>query len=212
MPSSNELIGFVKEALTQGIPRAQIEDILAKAGWSAAEVRDALDAFAEVPFPIPVPRPRPYLEAREVFLYLVLFISMYLCAYNFGSLVFQFIERALPEIGQKATALGEATRWPVSFLIVALPIFLYTTWLVNRDIRRDPSKRLSEVRRKLTFLTLFFSACVLIGVFTNLVYSFLGGELTIRFVLKTLTVGAIAGTVFGYYLRDMRLDGTKAKA
>jgi len=212
MPSSNELTGFVKEALTQGLPRAQIEDILAKAGWSAAEIRDVLGAFAEVPFPIPVPRPRPSLEAREVFLYLMLFGSMYLSAYNFGSLIFEFIERALPEIGQKATPLGEAIRWPVSFLIVALPVFIYTTWLVNRDIRLDPGKRLSEVRRKLTYLTLFFSACVITGVLTYLIYSFLGGELTLRFVLKTLTVGAIAGTVFGYYLRDMRLDVIKTKA
>ena len=212
MTSADELSRFINEALTRGLPRAQIEDVLVKAGWSAAQVKGALGAFADVTFPVPVPRPRPYMDAREAFLYLVAFSTMYLSAYNFGSLVFQFIERAFPELGVTAITLREAIRWPVSVLVVALPVFLYASRLINQDTRLDPSKRVSEIRRKLTYLTLFISACVLIGIFTNLVYSFLGGELTIRFALKTFTAAAIAGAVFGYYLRDLRLDGTEAKA
>jgi hypothetical protein len=34
----------------------------------------------------------------------------------------------------------------------------------------------------------------------------LGGELTSRLVLKVLTVGVIAGTVFGHYLSDLRRE------
>jgi uncharacterized membrane protein YpjA len=34
----------------------------------------------------------------------------------------------------------------------------------------------------------------------------LGGELTTRFILKVLVAAVIAGTVFGYYLRDLRRD------
>jgi len=52
----------------------------------------------------------------------------------------------------------------------------------------------------------------LIGDFTSLVYSLLGGELTVRFVLKVLTVGVIAGTIFWYYLSDLRLDEKDVKA
>jgi hypothetical protein len=50
------------------------------------------------------------------------------------------------------------------------------------------------------------AACALIGDVTTLVYNLLGGELTVRFVLKVLTVGIIAGTAFTYYLRDLRRD------
>jgi hypothetical protein len=39
-----------------------------------------------------------------------------------------------------------------------------------------------------------------------LVYNALGGELTARFVLKVLIVGAIAGIIFWYYLGDLRID------
>jgi hypothetical protein len=73
-------------------------------------------------------------------------------------------------------------------------------------VKRDPVKRASKVRRWLTYLTLFASACALIGDVTTLVYNALGGELTIRLVLKVVTVGLIAGTAFVYYLRDLRQD------
>ena len=54
-------------------------------------------------------------------------------------------------------------------------------------------KRTSKVRRWLTYLTLFASACALIGDVTTLVYNALGGELTIRFVLKVTVDSLPAG-------------------
>ena len=78
--------------------------------------------------------------------------------------------------------------------------------LMNRETMVDPTKRMSPVRRWLTYLTLFIAASVLIGDVTTLVYSLLGGELTTRFVLKVLVVAAIAGTVFWFYVSDLRVD------
>jgi hypothetical protein len=94
----------------------------------------------------------------------------------------------------------------VSALIVAFPIFLYTSRLTDRAIRIDPSKRASKVRRWLTYWTLLIVAIVVICDVTTLLYNLLGGELTVRFVLKVCVVGLIAGTAFTYYLRDLRLD------
>ena len=68
------------------------------------------------------------------------------------------------------------------------------------------------MRRWLTYVTLFGAACTLIGDVMSLVYSALGGELTTRFVLKVVIVGAIAGTIFWYYLSDLRTDEKDAKA
>ena len=39
-----------------------------------------------------------------------------------------------------------------------------------------------------------------------LVYSLLGGELTVRFLLKALVVLVIAGTIFAYYLWEITRD------
>ena len=205
MTSTDELGRFVNEALARGAPRSQIDEALLKAGWSPAQTKTALDAFADVAFPIPVPKPRAYVDAREAFLYVVLFTTMYLCAVNAGNVLFELIDHAFPGPALRTT-LREAIRWSISVIVVALPVFLYTSRLVGNEIRQDPGKRASEIRRKLTYLTLFVSACALLGVLAGLVYGLLGGELTSRFLLKALAAAAIAGAVFGYYLKDMRLD------
>ena len=79
-------------------------------------------------------------------------------------------------------------------------------------IKRDPSKRASKVRKWLTYMTLFVAAGVIIGDLTALVYGLLGGELSLRFALKALTVGFIAGGIFGYYLWDLRQEERETKA
>jgi hypothetical protein len=208
MAANEELIGFVRDALGRGLSRPQVEAALRQAGWDAKQVSAALAAFAAVDFPIPVPRPRTSLSAREAFTYLLLFSTLYVVAYQFGSLLFDFINRAFPDPASSVNERfqRESIRFSVSSLIVALPVFLYMSRLTNRETTLDPTKRMSPVRRWLTYLTLFIAACVLIGDVTTLVYSLLGGELTTRFILKVMVVGAIAGTVFWFYLSDLRGD------
>jgi hypothetical protein len=209
MAADDQLLDFVREALSRGVPRGQIDDALRRSGWTADQIRGALAAYAEIDFPIPVPRARPYLSAREAFVYLVLFGTLYASAYSLGRLLFDFINRAFPDAASFEgydDYLRQSMRWSVSSLIVAFPVFLYLSWLTDRDISRDPTKRASKVRRWLTYLTLFSAACILLGDFTTLVYNALGGELTVRFLLKVVTVAFIAGTAFVYYLRDLRQD------
>ena len=94
----------------------------------------------------------------------------------------------------------------VSSIVVAFPIFLFLSIHEHREIARNPAKRLSSIRRWLTYLTLFVAAGFLIGDLITLVYNALGGEMTTRFGLKVIVVGAIAGTIFGYYLRELRRE------
>src|SRR5687768_14992965 len=100
MAAGDELHDFVRDALIRGVPRDRIEDALRTSGWTTDQIRGALTAYAEIDFPIPVPRARPYLSAREAFIYLVLFGTLYACAYNLGSLIFDFINRAFPDASQ----------------------------------------------------------------------------------------------------------------
>jgi hypothetical protein len=213
---NEELAGFVREALARRVPRAEIEQVLQRGGWTNEQTRAALDAFVDIDFPLPVPRARPYLSAREAFQYLVLFATLYTSAYYLGSLVFDVINYVLPDPSRSLIEYSEYTRssirWAVSALIVAFPVFLYTSWLTGRAIQKDPVKRLSKIRRWLTYVTLFIAATVLIGDVTTLIYNLLGGELTMRFVLKVVTVALIAGTAFTYYLGDLRIDEQEIRA
>jgi len=211
MPRNEELTTFVRDALARSVPRTEIEAVLTQSGWSKSQAREALAAFAEVPFAIPVPRPRPYTDAREAFLYGILFVALYVGAFHFGALVFVLIERAFPE-GARMIDLRDMIRGPVSVLVAALPVFIYASRLTARDIRLDPGKRVSEVRTKLTYFTLFLAAAVMIAVVAGLVYGLIGGELTIRFILKALTAVAIAGAIFRFYIVDIRTAGAEAGA
>ncbi|MFC2082480.1 DUF5671 domain-containing protein [Candidatus Bipolaricaulota bacterium] len=215
MASNEELLGFVRDSLARGQSRSSIEDALLQAGWKADQVRHAIDAFAPVEFPIPVPRPKLYLSAREAFMYLVLFTTLYLTTFNLGRLLFQFINLGFPDLAAHydfVDSVRQAVRFSVASLVIAFPIFMYLSLLIGRSIKRDPSKRASKVRKWLTYMTLFVAAGVIIGDLTALVYSFLGGDLSARFALKVVTVAVIAGGIFGYYLWDLRKEEVEIEA
>jgi uncharacterized protein DUF5671 len=216
MAVNTELPDFVRDSLAKGLSREEIETVLLRAGWDGDQVRGALCGFANIGFPIPVPRPKPYLSAREAFMYVVLFSTLYVSAFNLGSLLFDFINETFPDPAMRgpgayayAGYARESMRWSVSSLLVAFPVFLYVSRFINRAVRADARKRGSRVRYQLTYLTLFLAGSCLVGDVIALVYNFLGGELTVRFVLKVLAVGIIAGPVFGYYLWDLRRDETE---
>jgi hypothetical protein len=211
--SDRDLQQFVREALASGQSRDAIRERLTAAGWPSEEVASALDAWAETDFPIPVPRRRPYLSARETFLYLVMFVTLYVTAYNVGVLAFQFVERWLPDPALtpgrwdgRMRFSAQAARGAVAGLLIAYPVFVALSTFIGRALRRDPAKRASRVRKWLTYLTLFVAALVILGDLTVLVARLLEGELAPRFLAKTLVVAAIAGYVFGHYLADLRQE------
>jgi hypothetical protein len=208
MALNQDLIAFVKDGLQRGLARADIEAVLLRAGWPPEQVHRALAGFADIEFAIPVPRPIPTVSAREAFMYVLMFTTLFVSAYNLGDLLFDIIDRRFPDpVSPRGEVFTlQSIRWALSALIVAFPIFLWMAWLIARLVQADPTKRASRIRRRLTYITLFVAACVLIGDVITVVYSFLGGELTTRFVLKVITVGAIAGTAFGYYLSDLRVE------
>jgi hypothetical protein len=207
-----DLETFVREALLRGASRPSVQQALLKAGWAPEQAQSALNAYADLDFPVPVPKPRPYLSAREAFLYLVLFTALYLSAYHLGSLLFDLINRAWPDpaMHESWRSPEESMRWSIASILIAFPVFGFVSRYLGRELARAPVKRLSAVRRWLTYLTLFVAAGFLIGDLITLVYNALGGELTIRFVLKVVVAGVISGTIFGYYLWDLRRDEREA--
>lgn len=207
--ATQDLDLFVREALARGESRQAMEAALTSAGWPAEQIRGALNVYADVGFPVPVPKPRPYLSAREAFLYLTLFTTLYLTAFHLGSLLFKLIEQAWPDPADSeyfVRNLGDSIRWSTASVIIAFPVFLFVARYLSKELARSPAKRLSAIRRWLTYLTLFVAAVVLIADMTTLVNNVLGGELTLRFVLKVTVAALIAGTVFGYYLWDLRKE------
>jgi len=202
-----KLANFIEAAMLAGASRAELEQALVEAEWSREQIADGLRSIADVDFVIPVPTPKPQLLARDAFLYLVMFGALYVSGFHFGALLFQFIYLAFPDqLGQTELMTLDFVRVATAALIVAYPLFISVSYYTNRSLVLNPAQRTSAVRRWLTYITLFVAACVITGDVIVLIYTLLSGGLSIRFLLKIMVVGLIAGTIFGYYAWAIRAD------
>ncbi|HEX9722063.1 MAG TPA: DUF5671 domain-containing protein [Candidatus Paceibacterota bacterium] len=203
---SNELNIFVKESLEKGQSKGAIAQALLQAGWQAEEVQKALASFADVSFPVAVPKPKPYLQAREAFLFLISFIALYISAFSFGILVFAFIEKFFPDPVSYGFFSPRGLTTALASIIIAFPLYLFMMWRLVKAAAKDPERRQSKVGKWLTYITLVIAAGIIIGDLIAVLSSLLSGELTSRFVFKALTVLAIAGAIFGYYLWSLQRE------
>jgi hypothetical protein len=202
------LTTFIDRALATGASKTEVQKTLEEAGWPKDQITDGLGHYADVSFAVPVPRPKAQLSARDAFLYLLMFGMLYVSTYHLGSMLFQFINLGFPEetLNDYRFSYYARIRRAVAALIVAVPVLLYVASRLATEITRDPARRSSPLRRWLTYLTLLFAACILSGDLISLIYSLLSGELTAKFLLKVLVIGAIAGAVFSYYLWSLNAD------
>jgi hypothetical protein len=203
---------FIDAALRAGKSRDEIAAALTAAGWSPEQIAHGLKGYADLPFVVPVPRPRAHLSARDAFMYLLMFSALYITAYELGSMLFGFINLAFPNPGlvdaydYESQSAERAIRFATASLIVAFPLFLALSMKLSREIRLEPARRLSSIRRWLIYLTMLVAAGFIIGDAISLVYNLLEGDLTVRFVLKVVVVAVITGAVFAYFLQTTRRD------
>lgn len=210
MAVDDRLIQFVHDALSTGRSREDIQLAMIDAGWSKHEVTEALDSFATTEFTPPVPRPRAHLTARDTFIYLLLFASLAFVASYVVTLIHAIMDLTLPDPSDSEWTAQVATdtiRWSIATLIVATPLFLWMTHFTRRQMSEDEGQRRSPVRKWLTYLALFVSAMAFLGDSVFVIYSFLTGEATLRFLLKALTVACVSAAIFAFYLRDIE-DGS----
>jgi len=206
---SSLLIEFTERAIAKGLERDEISQALSAAGWSTGEIATALDAFATVDFPLPVPKPKPRVSARAAFIYLLLFSSLYTSIWSFVSLVFNLINKAMPDPATDRLAhinLSDGIRWDIAVLTVFFPLFLFMFRVDIRARAHDSGRQASNVRKWLTYLTLFLAATCLACDVVGLVYYFLIGEFSSRLLLKVITLAIVASGVFAYFLNDVRWD------
>jgi len=145
---------------------------------------------------------------KDVFSHLLAIIFLYASVVGFGTLLFQYINIYFPDplLWEYSRSSREALRWPIALLVIIFPLYIWLTSFLQRDIIRNPEKRELKTRRWLLYFTLFLTTIAIVIDLVTLIYRFLGGELTTRFVLKIVVVLAIAVAVFVYYLWTLRKD------
>lgn len=206
MDVKDPLVQFVRDALLAGKSRAEIHVALYTAGWSSKEADAALGAYSDVAFIPPVPRPRLRLTARDAFVYLLLFTALGISAWQLVWLILSILNLALPDPAEHAYVERQSAdqiRWGIASLVVSVPAYVALTLYTDRAMAQDAGHRRSLVRNWLTYLALFVSALCFLGVGVYVIYSFLKGELTLRFILKATTVALVSSSIFIFYLRGL---------
>lgn len=147
----------------------------------------------------------PKSSPKDVFMHFLAIVTLYGSVISLIALLFQCINVLFPDpLNYYYASILQSLRWSASVLVVMFPVYVLMSWLIKRDFKQDPAKREVRVRKWLIYLTLFFSAITVIVDVITLVYNLLGGEFTIRFLLKILVVLITAGAVFLYYFFDLR--------
>ena len=199
MRQSEQIADFVREALTRGRPRPEIDTALRSAGWSRAEIETALDAFADAPGLPPVPRPRVATSPAEALRHAIRFVTLGTLAVNLGIIGFNLTDYVLSDPlanGATDTATFRTMLWSVAGLLVALPLWAWLTLREARIVAENPGQRRSGVGRWLTAIAIFVAAVTLIGDLVAVIGGFLLGEMTARFLAKATIIGGLALGVY----------------
>ena len=121
---------------------------------------------------------------KDVFLHLLNIFTFFLSVISFITLYIQYISALFPDpLNFYFTSMANAVRWSTSILVIAIPVYILTSWLLGKDLASNPERRELKLRKWLTYFTLFISAVTIIVDLIMFVYSFLSGELTTQFFL-----------------------------
>lgn len=153
---------------------------------------------------------KPKVTPRDFFLWLGAMVALYLSIIWTIFLLHSHITIYFPDPTQYDDPTG-LMRISIAFLVVSVPLFIYLLRLVHQDIRQNPIKSELWVRRWLVVLTLFVAGVTIAADLVTLIYVFLQGELTTRFILKALTFVALPGAAFWYFLEELKGNWEKNK-
>lgn len=133
-------------------------------------------------------------------------IALYGSIGAFLALTFEYVNRFLPDpaLSYSYPAYDGGVRFAMASLIVLAPVAALLFTLIRRDIEAEPARAHIGVRRFAIVCTLFLASAMLIIDLITLITTFLGGELTLRFGLKTLIVFLVGALVFMHFIADSK--------
>lgn len=145
---------------------------------------------------------------KDFFLHLGAVISLFVSVISIINLYFSVINYFFPDKLAGYFYSGNIA-WPVSVLIVLLPLLYIIEHILIRDIKLFAEKADLWIRKWRIYLTLFLTGATMIGDLVALINIYLSGEITSRFIYKVIVVMLVSATVFIYYLLSKKIDFTQ---
>ena len=99
---------------------------------------------------------------KDFFYHLTATIALYSVIIAVINLYFGIINYYFPD-ALAGYFYSNTVAWPISMLVVLVPILYVLEWLINKDIKAIPEKSEIWARRWRIFLTLFLAGAVMAG-------------------------------------------------
>lgn len=147
---------------------------------------------------------------KDFFLHLGATVALYAAVIAFINLAFAVINYWFPD----ALAYGYSSNsiaWPISMLVILIPILYLIEWLLARDLRLMPEKKDLWIRRWRIYLTLFLAAILVVGDLVALLNTYFSGEITARFAWKGLVILVVTVAIGKYYFFSLYENLRRAK-
>ena len=202
---------YVRKQIGEGMKKADIKERLLAVGWTEDEA-DASYAEALRRSGIPVPDAGArgsYVKkssALEVILNFFSFILLGIIATALGTLFFEVIAKYFPDsLSPESSRISSGSiHYAIAALSIAFPMYFFAMRLWFAKFREDEGKVESKLTKWVTYLVLLGVSITIVGDLIATLFTFLQGEMSVRFFLKALTVLSVAGGVFGFYFLERR--------
>lgn len=150
------------------------------------------------------------ISPKHVFLHLFTTAMLYVTVINILTFVFQYVnlyikDPLVSDFFSNNYSYG-LIRYSLASIIIVFPLFIWGSWFLNKIYLKTPEIRQMKTRKWIIYFTLFVIALIIVGDLVRTLLSFLNGEITLRFILKALSVLIVTGSIFGYYLWDVRRE------
>lgn len=150
------------------------------------------------------PSIKPKAGPKDFFLWLGAMVALYSSVVAFLTLTFEYINNAFPDaLSYSYDPYSGSIKFAIATLVVAFPLFLALMRLIRRDIARAQEKSDLWVRRWALYLTIFIAGVTIAVDLVTLIYYFLDGEVTVRFLLKVVMVLLVASAGLMHFLADI---------
>ncbi len=220
MSEEKSLVTFVLDRIRLGAKKDEIKEQVSAVGWSEDEFDFAYtQALKDFGIPIPEESSRASFSKKattlEVVLNLFSFILLSVVAFSLGTLYFEIIDKYFPDLvidntssysyQSRSQVSTSAVHYSIASLIIAFPLFFFVMRMWFRKFRKDEGKTESHLTKWVTYLVLLVASIIIVGDLITILFTFLQGEMSVRFFLKALILLVIAGIVFGFYFFERKM-------
>lgn len=214
------IVTFVLERIRLGAKKDEIKEQVLAVGWSEDEFDFAYtQALKDFGIPIPEESSRASFSKKattlEVVLNLFSFILLGIVAIALGTLYFEIIDKYFPDIvadntssyayQSRSQVSTSAIHYAMASLIIAFPLFFFVMKMWFRKFRKDEGKIESQLTKWVTYLVLLVASIIIVGDLITVLFTFLQGEMSVRFFLKSLILLVISGIIFGFYFFERKM-------